>query len=124
MSANSIVTIVTKSTNTAPWFSYSNTQIFTPTDIVNVVQPYRDYVNALPGFISSSLSNIDSLNQQSVIYFDTFDNAQNGYNKLFGADKIVVANNRYALMYSKLQEYNNTSPIQVTFSSNTTIQIS
>jgi len=118
MANNTITKTTTKSTNEAPWFISSNTQIFTPTDISTVIQPYQNFLQNTTGYQSTTYTSISDVVDVTTITYDTAANAANAFPQLFGPTKNQIVTNRNNLMTLKVQEYNANNPsINVSFSS-------
>jgi hypothetical protein len=99
-----IVTTITKKP-TDPWILITTPEMFTTSEMDNIMWPYIYYVKDLPGFIPGlKTNNIYDNVFVNEIHFDTENNLNNAFSKLFGAnlDERVVRKN--ALLKQKTSE--------------------
>jgi len=100
-----IILKVTKASAEAPWVSTGRDSVrnfFTDNEISEVVMPYIQLVNNLPGLLEKRVVEEASTSMTLEYLFDTLTNATNASEVLFGSNPTPVVAAFKALMSEKV----------------------
>jgi hypothetical protein len=110
-----IIKTITNKSNNKAWINTNEYQnYFTQEQIDGIINPYTDYVQSLPGFISV---NIEETSNTLVITheFDTQENLEVALNNLGGPNVNSIVVMRNTLFTEKLQGLGANSTLTITF---------
>jgi hypothetical protein len=106
--ANYILTLK-KSSADQVWLKMNDKKFlesnFTASEVTDILTPYKNFVESLPGYQSSNTNIIDSVTMEIITTFDTIENANNALTQLtppFTSDSIQ--DKQHQLITSKRQE--------------------
>jgi len=100
---------VTKSTPEQIWLNLSDPNIllkyFTTNEVEDIITPYKNFVQSLPGYQSSVKNVINPLTMEIVTLFDTIENANNALTQLSRPfTPGTIQDKQFELVKSKKQE--------------------
>jgi hypothetical protein len=85
---------------------------FTQSEIDTVIEPYRAFVKSLQGLVSDSLNQTYFNNTLTIsVEFDTYENAKNAFNILYGNVRPNLVNKYMDLVKTKMNNMNLTYSI-------------
>ena len=103
-----ITTIITKSTDEEPWIRFNSPEeaaaFFTAEEVQNIVIPYNNQLNSLPGYIGSSIVDITNRTMKIVREFDTLENANLAKAYLSNIDQASITGKYLKLFRDKRAE--------------------